>query len=113
MKHTRTSSSSYERDFRELIEVYTRNPKYSKKTNLPQKNISVGTSSEDKINKIWLDDAEERASSSESDEDITLPNDSCVPALKRKELSVEYLEDECDLFLDVDDFDGNLDPSTL
>ncbi|KAK9076927.1 hypothetical protein SSX86_005262 [Deinandra increscens subsp. villosa] len=95
VKNSRTCSSSYERDFSELIEAYNekRNQKYSKKTNLPLENISVGTSSQDETYN-W----EERASESEEDDDdITLP--------KRKQLSVEYLEDESDLLLDVDDFD--------
>ena len=106
MKHSRTSSSySYERDFRELIETYTSNQKNSKKTHLPQENVSVGTCSKEEKNKSWLDGIEERASS-ESDDDITLPNKSFAPASMQKELSVEFLEDECDQYLDVDDLDG-------
>ncbi|PWA82395.1 RECQ helicase SIM [Artemisia annua] len=105
VKHSRTSSSySYERDFRELIETYTSNQKNSKKTHLPQENVSVGTCSKEEKNKSWLDGVEERASS-ESDDDITLPNKSFAPASMQKELSVEYLEDECDQYLDVDDLD--------
>ncbi|KAF5813593.1 putative DNA helicase [Helianthus annuus] len=95
VKHSRTCSSSYEKDFRDLIDAYSKNTsqKYSKKTNLPLENMSVGTSSRDDICN-W----EERASESEEDdEDITLP--------KRRKLSVEYLEDESDLLIDVDDFD--------
>ncbi|KAI3805292.1 hypothetical protein L1987_27528 [Smallanthus sonchifolius] len=95
VKHTRTCSSSYEKDFCELIEAYNknRNQKYSKKIKLPLENISVGTSGQDEIYNL-----EERASESEDDDDdITMP--------KRKQLSVEYLEDESDLLMDVDDFD--------
>lgn len=97
VKHSRTCSSSYERDFCELIEAYNknRNQKYSKKTNLLLEKNSVGTSSQDEVY-----NCEEGASESEEDDDgITLP--------KRKQLSVEYLEDESDMLMDVDDFDGN------
>ncbi|KVH87873.1 DNA/RNA helicase, DEAD/DEAH box type, N-terminal [Cynara cardunculus var. scolymus] len=116
VKHSSTSSSSYERDFCELVEVYTRNQKYSKKNSLMStalvdscdnaSHTSVGTSSQDEIYKSWLDCTEERTSFG-SDDDLTSPSESCDLSLKRKELSVEYLEDECDIFLDVNDFDGN------
>ncbi|XP_024962675.1 ATP-dependent DNA helicase Q-like SIM isoform X2 [Cynara cardunculus var. scolymus] len=114
VKHSSTSSSSYERDFCELVEVYTRNQKYSKKNSLMStalvdscdnaSHTSVGTSSQDEIYKSWLDCTEERTSFG-SDDDLTSPSESCDLSLKRKELSVEYLEDECDIFLDVNDFD--------
>ncbi|KAI7746912.1 hypothetical protein M8C21_008504 [Ambrosia artemisiifolia] len=95
VKHSRTSSSSYEKDFCELIEAYSKNrhQKYSKKTNLPLENISVGTSSRDELYNL-----EERASESEEDDDD-------VSFTKRQKLSVEFLEDESDLLIDVDDFD--------
>ena len=67
---------------------------------------SVGTSSQDEICESWLACAEERTSFG-SDDDLTSPSESCDLSPKRKELSVEYLEDECDIFLDVDDLDGN------
>ncbi|KAK1430110.1 hypothetical protein QVD17_12627 [Tagetes erecta] len=95
VKHSRTCSSSYERDFCELIEVYKKNrsKKYSKKTNLLLEKSSVGTSCLDEVY-----NCEEGASESEEDnDDITLP--------KRKQLSVEFLEDESDMLMDVDDFD--------
>lgn len=114
VKHSRTSSSSYERDFCELIEVYTRNQKYSKKNILMStalvdscdnaSHTSVRTSSQDEIYKSWLDCTEERTFFG-SDDDLTSPSESCDLSSKRKELSVEYLEDECDIFLDVDDLD--------
>ncbi|XP_076952737.1 ATP-dependent DNA helicase Q-like SIM [Bidens hawaiensis] len=99
VKHSRTRSSSYEKDFSELIEAYnkTRLLKYSKKTNMPLENISVSTSSRDEICNL-----EERASESDEDDDN---DDDDVTSLKRKKLSVEYLEDDNDLLLDVDDFD--------
>ncbi|KAD4179696.1 hypothetical protein E3N88_28287 [Mikania micrantha] len=95
VKHSRTCSSSYERDFCELIEAYdkNRNQKCSRRTKLPLENISVGTSSQDEI----YDWEEGGCASEEDDDDITLP--------KRKQLSVEYLEDESDLLMDADDFD--------
>lgn len=92
-----------------MIETYTRNQKHSKKNILisPASCSSVGTTSQDETIKNWLDCTEERASSETDDDDddvdISLPNKS----LKRKELSVEYLEDECDLLLDADDLDGS------
>lgn len=95
MKHSRTSSSSYERDFCELIEAYTSDRNRSKN------NISKQTE------KNWLECTTDDRDSFESDDDITFPSESCVKGSKRKELSVEYLEDECDLSLDVDDLDGN------
>lgn len=98
VKHSKTYSSSYERDFRELIETYTRNQKYSKKNILNEINN-------------WLGCTEETASSESDDDAITLP----TKTSKRKQLSVEYLEDDSDLFLDVDDFDvtcGEFDGSS-
>nr|XP_043630656.1 ATP-dependent DNA helicase Q-like SIM [Erigeron canadensis]XP_043630657.1 ATP-dependent DNA helicase Q-like SIM [Erigeron canadensis]XP_043630658.1 ATP-dependent DNA helicase Q-like SIM [Erigeron canadensis] len=102
VKHSRTSPSSYERDFCELIKVYTNNQSYS--------NTNILEESE----KNWLGFTEER-DSFESDDDISLSSGSFVEVSKRKELSVEYLEDDCDLSVDVDDFDvtcGEFDGSS-
>lgn len=45
---------------------------------------------------------------SENDDEIGLPMRHSLPASKERELSVEFLEDESDLFQDVDDLDGKI-----
>lgn len=45
---------------------------------------------------------------SENEDEIGLPMRHALPASKERELSVEFLEDESDLFQDVDDLDGKI-----
>lgn len=116
VKHSKTSSpTSYENDFRELINIYSRKKEFGKTQ------IKV---SED------LEDASDSSSSTSSgyDADGTYNNglenimhyasgssnrvrsrkDSISSANKDNMMSVEYLEDEFDSLQDVDDLDGNL-----
>lgn len=113
VKHSRTSSpSSYEKDFRELIDIYTRKKCPGKKhysiSEDPEdfSDNSSNTCEADGICENNLDNFEDDASS-ENDDEVCLPDKTGTLASKEKKLSVEYLEDECDLFHGVDDFDGN------
>ncbi|XP_071729637.1 ATP-dependent DNA helicase Q-like SIM [Rutidosis leptorrhynchoides] len=104
VKHSRTSASSYERDFCELIEAYSSDQNCIKNKN---KNKNKNENKHDILKereKNWLECTDD-GDSFESDDDITDPSKSWDDGSKIKELSVEYLEDECDLSLDVDDLD--------
>ncbi|KAL9261653.1 ATP-dependent DNA helicase Q-like SIM-like protein, partial [Drosera capensis] len=109
VRHSRTSSpSSYQNDFSELIEVY------SKKTNLGNTVASVATQDQEDASDVSsgttddrMSEADERKSadgSSHSDDlSSSMKNDS--RAANAKELSVEYLEDDFDDVQAADDFD--------
>lgn len=116
VKHSKTSSpSSYENDFRELINMYTRTKKFDKMQNTIPKDLedasinssstSSGSASEsDGTYNNSLDNIEYDAFSGNSDQ-VRLQKENNSSASKDKKMSVEYLEDECDLFQDVDDLD--------
>ncbi|KAK4739275.1 hypothetical protein R3W88_002972 [Solanum pinnatisectum] len=57
------------------------------------------------INDISVDDVEGDAVS-DSDNEVSSPGRHGLDSLKDRQLSVEYLEDECDVMQDVDDLDG-------
>ncbi|KAA8545153.1 hypothetical protein F0562_019958 [Nyssa sinensis] len=81
VKHSRTSSpSSYEKDFRELIDINTR-----------KKKVMWTILRMVPLLKIMIKFAQAKENGS--------------TASKEKKMSVEYLEDECDLFQDVNDLD--------
>lgn len=120
VKHSRTSSPiSYVNDFRELIDIYTRKKRPDKKENDVvfqdmdhDSDSSTDTSNAsifdaDKMSQIELDNVEDQ-SFSEKDDDVSSAKESQFPASDEKKLSVEYLEDECDLVQGVDDMDGNI-----
>lgn len=113
VKHTRTGSvKSYEKDFRELIESYS-----TKRMSDKNQHDTLLHASED-----------ESDYSSTSDADEIIQNDlknfkdefdgkhakgrsistSSGTSRRKKELSVEYLEDELDVFQTGNDFDGTI-----
>ncbi|KAG5541525.1 hypothetical protein RHGRI_021380 [Rhododendron griersonianum] len=117
VKHSRTSSpKSYVNDFRELIDIYTRKKRPDKKehdvvfqdmehdsdSSTDTSNASIFDA--DKMSQIELDNVEDQ-SFSEKDDDVSSAKESRFPASEEKKLSVEYLEDECDLVQGVDDMD--------
>ncbi|XP_058222362.1 ATP-dependent DNA helicase Q-like SIM isoform X2 [Rhododendron vialii] len=117
VKDSRTSSpKSYVNDFRELIDIYTRKKRPDKKehdvvfqdmehdsdSSTDTSNASIFDA--DKMSQIELDNVEDQ-SFSEKDDDVSSAKESRFPASDEKKLSVEYLEDECDLVQGVDDMD--------
>nr|XP_027107724.1 ATP-dependent DNA helicase Q-like SIM isoform X4 [Coffea arabica] len=109
VKHSRTSSlSSYEKDFHELIEIFTRKKKFGKAHQLMSKNLEHApdnmsrTATCDMFEPDTIDDDD---AFSESDSEVGMSNECRSASSKDKKLSVEYLEDECDVFQDTDDLD--------
>ncbi|XAR49126.1 DNA helicase [Bertholletia excelsa] len=109
VKHSRTSSpSSYEKDFRELIKIYTRKETSNKKNkkkmlqDLQHASDSSGNCSNfdileaDVLSQSDLDGVEDN-SFSESDDESSLGKAAGLTNAKEIRLSVEYLEDESDL----------------
>ncbi|KAI4301771.1 hypothetical protein L6164_035018 [Bauhinia variegata] len=111
VKHSRTSPSSYEKDFRELIRVYGKKKKTgeNKKVFISRESDDVSDSSDaggisetENVCPSDLDD--DQVHYTEGDISATCsrnPDDS----VKGKELSVEYLENDIDIFQSVDDWD--------
>ncbi|KAK3023467.1 hypothetical protein RJ639_044847, partial [Escallonia herrerae] len=111
VKNSRTSSpASYEKDFCELIDIYTRKKRPGAKHNLiSQHREDTFDNSSSKVvadgtYNCNMDSVEDNGSSSE-DDDVLMLKDNGSSALKEKKMSVEYLEDDCDLFQGGDDFD--------
>ncbi|KAI7982484.1 hypothetical protein LOK49_LG15G02658 [Camellia lanceoleosa] len=50
---------------------------------------------------------------SENDDDVSSSKANQSTASNEKKLSVEYLEDECDLLMGADDLDGNISSTFL
>lgn len=117
VQHSRTSSlASYKKDFHELISTYSRKGKSSSKNKLMSTNLEENFESSDNesndcmdehngINEVNVDDVEGDAVSV-SDNEVSSPERYGLDSLKDRQLSVEYLEDECDFVQDVDDLDG-------
>lgn len=111
VKHSRTSStSSYEKDLLELVEIYSKGRKSGKRNNLISKSledapIAISSLLDDSIIKPETTDNDE---SSDSDDETKMSSEYSSATVKEKKLSVEYLEDECDDIQDADDFDGNI-----
>ncbi|CAL5378788.1 unnamed protein product [Camellia sinensis] len=117
VKHSRTSSpSSYEKDFCELINIYTRKKRPDKKEHnvmlqdLEHDSDSYSNTSNDSVfeadgmSQSFLDTIVDD-SFSENDDDVSSSKANQSTASNEKKLSVEYLEDECDLLMGVDDLD--------
>ncbi|KAL2254137.1 UNVERIFIED_CONTAM: ATP-dependent DNA helicase Q-like SIM [Sesamum indicum] len=106
VKHSRTSSlSSYEKDFSELIRLYTKNKKTVHK--LTPKNPESSL----KYSSGWLNGSmcgpDEMCTNKlhdTNDCDFS-DDDGCLTSPNEKELSVQYLEDDCDQVQEVDDLD--------
>ncbi|XP_058002817.1 ATP-dependent DNA helicase Q-like SIM isoform X2 [Hevea brasiliensis] len=96
VKHSRTSSStSYKKDFCQLIDIYARKRKNGNK----KQTISNCSGSS-------ISEADECSDVDDDDEvHLTKEDGSTASGLERKELSVEYLENEVDDFQSVDDWD--------
>ncbi|XP_059438054.1 ATP-dependent DNA helicase Q-like SIM [Corylus avellana] len=114
VKHSRTSSpSSYEKDFRELIDIYVRKRKSAgkKQTVISQELDDASDGSEngsiseaDRSSPNDLDNIEDSYSGSDDEEVYAVKENGSI-ASKGKEMSVEYLENDVDIFQGVDDWD--------
>ncbi|WMV12005.1 hypothetical protein MTR67_005390 [Solanum verrucosum] len=116
VKHSKTPSlASYKKDFHELISTYSRKGKSSSKNKLMSTNLENSESSDNAsngcmdehngINDNSVDDVEGDAVS-DSDIELSSPGRHGLDSLKEdRQLSVEYLEDECDVVQDVNDLD--------
>ncbi|KAL3516063.1 hypothetical protein ACH5RR_022965 [Cinchona calisaya] len=109
VKHSNTSSlSSYEKDFHELIEIYTRKKNFGKRYDVMSKNLEHASDSirgTPNCDMFEPDTTDEVDDFSENDNEAGLSNECSSVCSKDNKLSVEYLEDECDVFHDTDDLD--------
>ncbi|GLT72437.1 hypothetical protein SLA2020_443720 [Shorea laevis] len=114
VKHSRTSSpSSYEKDFRELIDIYVRKRKSGDKiqTVISQEldDASDGSDNDsiseaDRSSPSDLNHIEDSYSGRDDDEVYSMKENGSIGS-KGKEMSVEYLENDVDIFQGVDDWD--------
>ncbi|XP_022150824.1 ATP-dependent DNA helicase Q-like SIM [Momordica charantia] len=113
VKHSRTSSpSSYKKDFSDLIDIYAENRRSSnkKQTAISQKLDSVLDCSTDnslyETDKISPNDLEDIDDSDSDRDDEGDSAKECSPTTSEgRTMSVEYLENEVDVFQSVDDWD--------
>ncbi|KAK9292683.1 hypothetical protein L1049_020662 [Liquidambar formosana] len=117
VKHSRTSSpSSYEKDFRELIDTYIKKRVIGrKKQNITSKVTDNASDNSSSTADGSISDADRMSVSDvDNDEDDYVDgNDDEVDSMKEngsstskeKQMSVEYLEDDVDVFQSVDDWD--------
>ncbi|KAK4273443.1 hypothetical protein QN277_021845 [Acacia crassicarpa] len=111
VRHSKTSSSSYGKDFHELVELYGKTQKSvdKKKEFIPEESHDVFNSSDasricevDSLSPYDLDGDQDDYS--EGDNSV-LHSRSTSGSINGKELSVEYLENDIDVFQSVDDWD--------
>ncbi|CAI0551213.1 unnamed protein product [Linum tenue] len=101
VRHSRTSSpASYRKDFQQLIEMYTGNRKCNNKTQ-----IMASKKVNDMSESSAYDSSSEEESSDIDEAIVDSTKQSGSPASKIKEMSIEYLENDVDVFQDVDDWD--------
>nr|XP_048324544.1 ATP-dependent DNA helicase Q-like SIM isoform X1 [Ziziphus jujuba var. spinosa] len=113
VKHSRTSSrSSYQKDFQELIDIYVTKIKTGEKKqhifsqelgNASDTSVNTSISEQDDISETDLSDIEDGYYDIDDEVNSTKKNGS--RATKGKEMSVEYLENEVDIYQSVDDWD--------
>ncbi|CAN0914182.1 ATP-dependent DNA helicase Q-like SIM [Linum grandiflorum] len=101
VKHSRTTSpTSYSSDFQQLIEMYTSKKKCNEKRQiLPSMKLN------DVSESSAYDSSSEEESSDMEEPVVDSTKRSKNSASKIKEMSVEYLENDVDVFQDVDDWD--------
>lgn len=118
MKHSRTSStSSYDKDFRELIQIYATSKEKKRKTpskllnyekdhtQISRKTFYDGFSDEGEASVSGFTESEDECSD-QDDTYASLENGNSTLSPGGLELTAEYLEDEVDVFHSVDDLDG-------
>lgn len=103
--HSRTSSTSYVKDFQELVKAYS-----SKRTTKERSDYTRAVTED-------LEDALEHSGSAtsdssdgdemdEQDDELSSRKNIAFSASKGRQLSVEFLEDDFDDIQTADDFDG-------
>lgn len=113
VKNSRTRDPfSYEKDFRELIDIYARKNTSDVTQDLISPELiyasdnSCSTSTDSSFESFDVLDGIEDDPLCGSSNRVSFQTAKSV--LKERNMSVEYLEDECDLLKDVDDLDGKL-----
>ncbi|VFQ99169.1 unnamed protein product [Cuscuta campestris] len=99
VKHSRTSQSSYAKDFKELVQVYSSKRAIGKMNHFVGKEDSNSSSDSSGMN-ITEDDSFDL-----EDYELNSLNRTAPTVSKEKQLSVEYLEDDFDDIQTADDFD--------
>jgi len=120
VKHSRTSSpSSYDKDFRELIQTYaiSRGKKRKGPTKILDCVDDISRNSCEVSDDIFSDadealvsyfsDSEDERSDGD-DIDASMGNKNSTLSSEEDQLTAEYLEDEVDIHQSVDDLDGNI-----
>ncbi|RZC55567.1 hypothetical protein C5167_014426 [Papaver somniferum] len=116
VKHSRTSGSSYEKDFQELVDLYKTQRVVGKRrhSNVVEDSVGESDCSMGYVNDSLSDTEETSLSDLEDFEDefsdgndaeVSLSYRKGVASRKKKQLSVEFLEDELDVPQSVDDLD--------
>lgn len=112
VRHSKTSSSSYGKDFHDLIQLYG-NKQMSdgnKKVYIPEESHDVFSSS-DATRFCEVDSRSPYDLDGDQDDlyegDIIASHPSTSDAINGDEMSVEYLENDIDVFQSVDDWDGS------
>ncbi|XVF57497.1 hypothetical protein PTKIN_Ptkin06aG0210000 [Pterospermum kingtungense] len=102
VKHSRTSSS-YRTDFCQLIDIYSRKNKFGETKRTLISREFHGQSDSDPSSISDFNDMEDSDIDKSDAEDSTKEN--CSNSSREKQMSVEYLENEIDLFQSVEDWD--------
>jgi werner syndrome ATP-dependent helicase len=103
VKHSRTSWASYEKDFHELIKVYGGNKKALTSDDADGLSISSGASDTDSVSSYDVDGNQDDC----DDGDINVMHSGNTGNhKKRRKLTIEFLENDVDVFQSADDLDG-------
>lgn len=103
VKHSRTSWASYEKDFHELIKVYGGNKKAFTSGDADGVSISSDASDTDSVSSDDVDGNQDDC----DDRDIdVMHSGNTGNHKKRRKLTIEFLENDVDVFQSADDLDG-------
>lgn len=109
-------------DFCELIDIYTKKRRMSQQkdamicpdmkhaTNDISNSANGSLHEEDRILMSDVDDSDDDGG---NDDEVNLTREEGLNTSRKKQMSVEYLEDEVDVFQSVDDWDGTILSSML
>lgn len=104
VKDSRTSKSSYRKDFCQLIDIYARKNKIGETKQTLISEEFHGQYDSDQSSSSGFNDIEDSDTDKCDDENSTKENGS--NSSREKQMSVEYLENEIDVFQSVEDWDG-------
>lgn len=113
VKHSKTSSqSSYGRDFRQLIDIYNGSRKIAgkeKTTSFHELDNKSDNSASSSMSLASDTNPSYNIEDDELDEDeVDSGTKNVSHASREKEMSVEYLENDVDVFLSANDWDGTV-----